>query len=347
MPADPVPVARPAERGAVGDSDLRVMLAGMASMKACELIRGQFRPLHAADRPDIVTGMMWIRDCKVTNVDTKVTFVLSGNGWQWADQRLQKAGGTFAIRQYIKFAMTATIPGAVDLAYDRHDHLLSLWFTPSQLPDVSFSPLGGIDIDTRGAWSSVVGALGTAFARSPESIAKDEAKGQGAHGLEKQLADGLSITIDLCTGLSRFGLGREPKGKMNTPDAGETRRVPIELQPDALMVFGPQPVGEAGFTAKVDAPTGVHVELACRDEAEALAAAYVEGRPLPTIKTLAAKDILHDGVLRVGKAGCQVSLIARLPLASAGAATFGWERPPAEVARSTGGPLIECGRTPK
>jgi hypothetical protein len=110
--------------------------------------------------------------------------------------------------------------------------------------------------------------------------------------LQSQLADGLSITVDLCTGLSRFALGRKPKGQLNTPDAGETKRVPTELQPGALMVFGPQIVGEAGFTANIDAPGAkVHVALACRDQAEALAAAYVEGRPLPTITTLAEKDL--------------------------------------------------------
>jgi hypothetical protein len=341
--ADLVPVAKPAERGAVGDGDLRVMLAEMASAKACELVRGQFRPLRAMDRPDVVTGAMWIRDCKITSVGTQVTFVLSGNGWQWAEQEQKKAGGTFAIRQYVKFGMTATLPGALDLAYDRHDHVLSLWLTPAQLPEVAFTPVGGIEVDTKGAWSSVVGALGTVFGSSPEHLAKGQAREQGDHQLEKQLADGLSITIDLCSGLSRFGLGREPKGKMDIPDAGETKRVPIELQANGLMVFGPQLVGDAGFTAHVDSPGApVHVALACRDQAEELAAAYAEGRPLPAIKTLAAKDVLGKGVLRVGKASCQVSLIAQQLAPNAAALTFEWQRPPSEVARSTGGPLIAC-----
>jgi hypothetical protein len=341
--ADPVPVAKPAERGAVGDSDLRVMLGEIAATKACELVRGQFRPLRAIDHPDVVTGVMWIRECKITSAGTKVTFVLSGNGWQWADQKQKKAGATFAVRQYVKFGMTATLPGALDIAYDRHDHILSLWLTPSQLPEVTFTPVGGIAVDTEGAWSSVVGAIGTLFASSPQHLATGQAKEQGGHELEKQLADGLSITIDLCTGLSRFGLGREPKGKMDLPDAGETRRVPIDLQPDALMVFGPQLVGTAGFTANVDSPSGlVHVELACRDQAEALAAAYADGRPLPVIKTLAAKDIVGKGSLRIGKAACQVSLVARQTVPNAPVVTFDWQRPPAEIARSTGGPIIAC-----
>jgi hypothetical protein len=312
---------------------------------SCE---GQFRPLHAVDRPDVVTGMMWIRDCKITNVGTKVTFVLSGNGWQWADQKQHKAGGTFAVRQYVKFGMTATIPGALDIAYDRPNHVLSLWFTPAQLPEVTFTPVGGIDVDSEGAWSALVGALGAAVAQSPEHLANDQAKNQGSHQLEKQLADGLSFTFDLCTGLSRFGLEREPKGKMNKPDAGETKRALIELQPGALMVFGPQWVGDAGFTANLDSPTGLlHVELACRDQAEALAAAYVDGRPLPAIKTLAAKDILGKGSLRVGRARCEVSLITQQLVPNGGAVTFDWERPPAEVARSTGGPILACERTTK
>ena len=346
--AEPIPSAKPVERGAVGDGDLRVLLAELASAKACELMRGQFRPLRAIDRPDVVTGALWIRGCKITNAGTKVTFVLTGSGWQWADQQQHKAGGTFAIKQYVKFGMSATIPGALDVAYDRNSHVVSLWFTPAQPPDVTFTPVGGIDVDAKGAWSSVVGALGSVFAQSPEHLAKKEAQDQGGHELLKQLSDGLSVTINLCSGLSRFGLGREPKGAMDKPDAGETKTVPIELQPNAVMIFGPQLVGDAGFTANVDSPDGtVHADLVCRDQAEALAAAYAEGQPLPHIKTLASKDIRGKGSLRVTKASCQVQLIAQSLEPNARAFNFAWQRPPTEVAKSTGGPLISCETTAK
>jgi hypothetical protein len=341
--AEPAPSAKPVERGAVGDSDLRTMLTEVASAKACELIRGQFRPLRAPDRPEVVTGIMWIRECKMSNVGTKVTLVLSGNGWQWADQQQHKAGGAFAIQQYVKFAMTASIPGTLDMAYAPSDHIVSLWFTPATPPEVTFTPVGDIDVDKKGLWSSVVGTVGSLFGQSPEHLAKGEAKSQGGHELEKQLADGLSITIDLCTGLSRFHLGREPKGTLNKPDAGETKKVPIELQPNALMVFGPQLVGEAGFTANVDSPTAtLHAALACADQVDALAAAYVAGQPLPAIKTLAAKDIRGKGTLRIAKANCQVALITQELDPSEHGGTFDWQRPLAETARSTGGAIIEC-----
>jgi hypothetical protein len=346
--AEPIPSAKPVERGAVGDSDLRIMLTELASAKACQLIRGQFRPLRAPDRPELVTGVMWIRECKVSNVGSKVTVALSGNGWQWADQQQHKAGGTFVIQQYVKFAMTATIPGTLDIAYAPSDHIVSLWFTPATPPEVTFTPVGDIDVDRKGLWSSVVGAVASVFGQSPDHLAKGEAKEQGGHELEKQLADGLSITIDLCTGLSRFHLGREPKGTLNKPDAGETKKVPIELQPNALMVFGPQLVGEAGFTANVDSPTGpLHASLACADQADALAAAYIAGQPLPTIKTLAVKDILGKGTLRIARANCQVALITQELDPSVHGGTFDWQRPLAETARSTGGPIIDCAQPSK
>ena len=73
-PAPPPPAAAtPPIRGATADTDVRVMLSELASAKACEMIRGQFRGLRAADRPDTVTGVLWIRDCKITNDDTRVT----------------------------------------------------------------------------------------------------------------------------------------------------------------------------------------------------------------------------------------------------------------------------------
>jgi hypothetical protein len=341
--AKPVPSAKPVERGPVGDSDLRVMLTELASAKACELIRGQFRPLRAADRPDVVTGILWIRECKISNVGTQVTVALSGSGWQWAAQEQHKAGATFAIQQYVKFGMTASMPGALDIAYAPSDHIVSLWFTPATPPEVTFTPLGDIDVDRKGTWSSVVGAVASVFGQSPEHLANGAAKEQGGHELEKQLADGLSLTINLCTGLARFHLGREPKGTLNKPDAGETKKVPIELQPNALLVFGPQPVGEAGFTANVEATGGaLHAALACADQADLLAAAYVAGQPLPAIKTLAVKDIRGKGSLRVSHANCPVALITQQLDPSVHGASFDWQRPLSETARSNGGPIIEC-----
>src|SRR5262245_52613063 len=92
-PPPPPPKAVAPLRGAVGDAELRVMLAELASTKACSMIEGQFRPLRAPDRRDTVTGILWIRACRITSDGTLVAFHLAGNGWQWADQTKKQAGG--------------------------------------------------------------------------------------------------------------------------------------------------------------------------------------------------------------------------------------------------------------
>ncbi len=81
--------------------------------------------------------------------DIRVTFRLAGNGWQWAAQSKQQAGGEFSIAQYVRFAADVTMPGAIDMAYDRNTHVVSLWFTPSTTPQVQFTPVGDFDVDRR------------------------------------------------------------------------------------------------------------------------------------------------------------------------------------------------------
>jgi hypothetical protein len=336
------PAAKAPVRGAVADTDLRVMLAELASAKACEMIRGQFRGLRDAERRDTVTGVLWIRDCKITNRGTDVTFQLSGQGWQWAAQAKKQAGAKFSIAQYVRFAVNVTMPGALDVAYDRDAHIVSLWFTPKGTPRVDFAPVGDIDVDRHGAWSSVIGALGSIFASSPEELAEQTADKMGTQQFEYELADGLAVTIDLCTGLSRFNLGRRDKGKMQPPDVGETKRVPIELRPGGVMLAGPQ-LAKNGMTVHAQTTQGAaRLALACADQAERVAAAYVAQQPLPAGAVLGQVDVRGRGKLTIKPARCPVVAIAS-PLGGQ-PTTLSWLRLPSEIARSTGGPLLQCTR---
>jgi len=333
----PPPAAKQPRRTAAADSDLRVMLAGLAAERACTLFRGVFRGLRDPKRPDVVTGVFWIRGCKITHDGTKVTFRLSGNGWQWAAEETSKAGATFAVHQYVRFGAELTIPGALDVAYDPKTHVASFWFTPSRTPQVEFDPVGGLDVDREGVWSSVLGALSSAFGASPEEQAEDQAEDQGSQEMTKAFADGLSVTMDLCTGYPRFGLGRPRTGKMAPPDVGETRRVPVELQPEAVMIFGPQPAPK-GFTARVHTNGPARVELACHDPGQVLARAYAERGERPPVKTLAAKVIRGDGVLSIDRGvSCPVVFIARS--VSPSLVRLDWTRPKREAAV---GPLVPC-----
>jgi hypothetical protein len=339
-PPPPPPKAVAPLRGATGDAELRVMLSELAASKACTMIKGQFRPLRDPKRRDTVTGILWIRDCQIHNEGTKVTFHLSGNGWQWADQTKSKAGAKFVVRQYVKFGVDVKLPGTLDMAYDDGTHVVSLWFSPSGEPAIDFKPVGDVDVDRQGAWSSVIGGVSSLFAASPERLAEHEAKDQGTHQFANELADGMAVTINLCTGLTRFNLGRPAKGAMQTADAGETHKVPIELQPGGLMVFGPQ-LAPDGMTIQVAAREGgVRIAMACADKAEQVAQSFIDGPP-GEAPYLATADVRTTAKLHVPAQRCPVVVIAR-SLEERNQVTFDWQRPQTETARSTGGPLIHC-----
>lgn len=340
----PAPAAAPVQpkRIAAEDEDLRVLLAELASSRACEMIRGQYRPLRAADRPGTVTGTLWIRGCKITQQGTKVTFHLTGTGWQWADQTKDKVGGTFSLRQYVRFDVDATIPGALDIAYARKAHIVTVWFSPSELPTVKFTPTGELDVDAEGAWSTIVGAIGGVFGQGPEDLAEKDAKAQGAQQFQNQFADGLSVTIDLCTGLPRFGLGRPAQGKMVTADAGESRKVPVEVQPGGLQVFGPY-LAPRGMTVRAHARDGaVRLEVACQDEAAKLSEAYAKtGDASMELLALGKTDVRGEATLQVKSPKCDLVAVIARPIGDR-TATFDWHRPVTEAAKAAGGPLIDC-----
>jgi hypothetical protein len=342
-PPPPAPLPPPKAvapiRGASGDADLRVMLSEVASSKACAMIKGQFRPLRAPDRHDTVTGILWIRDCEIRNRGTQVTFHLAGNGWQWIDQAEHKAGGTFVVREYVKFGVDVELPGAIDLAYDDGSHVVSLWFTPNAQPAIKFEPVGDVEVDRKGMWSSVIGGVSSLFASSPEHLAHDQAKQQGVQQFDNELADGMAVTINLCTGLTRFNLGRPAKGAMQPADAGESLRVPVELQPGGLMMFGPQ-LAPDGMTLTASSNGGLRIAMACADKAAEVAQAYVAGNN-GEVPYLAMTDVHGTGKLHVPAQRCPVVVIAK-SLEESAPITFDWQRPQRETARSTGGPMIRC-----
>ncbi len=340
-----IPVPHIPTRIAAEDHDLRVMLAEVAAAKACDGIRGQFRALRASDRPGVVTGGLVLEECRISQRGTRVTFHLKGRGWQWALKQEEKAGAKFKVRQYVRFAIDTSIPGALDLAYDTDEHILSVWFTPSKLPDVTFTTIGDIAVDEQGAWSEVVGAVATTFAQSPEEKASDQAEVEGARDFKKQFADGMSLTVDLCTGLQRFGMGRPYAGKMMPPDSGETPKIPGELQPGGLLIFGPYQAPK-GMTVKADVSAGgARVELVCTDEAAKLADSFFAGNGNTlAIKSLARKDLRGKATLKVKKASCPVAVVVRPLGTGTDPVVFDWVRPAKEFARAAGGPIIRCGK---
>jgi hypothetical protein len=339
-PPPPPPPPSPI-RGAVGDADLRVMLAEIASSKACEMMKGALKGLRAEGNHDLTTGILWIRDCKITNDGTKIMFHLTGNGWQWSEKVEKKAGAKFELREYVKFGVDVKIPGTLDIAYDRHDHVVSLWFSPTQTPDIKFTPLGDVDVDAKGTWSSVLGAVSSVFAQSPEEQGKKKAEQIGHQQFVNEMVQGMTVAIDLCTGYQRFSIGRPQKGNLGPPDPGESRQRPIEIQPGGLMAFGPY-FAQDGMHVNVHSDGPIRVGLACADKLYPTALQFINEQPESVIDTLAQKDINGTGSLAVKDQRCKVAVVIR-SLAHQ-KVTFDWQRPPREIAQSTGGPAIHCDR---
>ncbi len=344
QPAKSVQLPPSPTRGAVGDNDLRIMVAEIASAKACDMLRGQFRPLRGTEDPSIVTGALWIRGCELTNSGTNVVFHLSGNGWQWADQKKHEAGGTFVVRQYVKFAVDANVPGALDLAYEPGSHVVSIWFSPSKTPDVTFTPMSGVDVDQQGLWSSIVGGLSSVVNQSPNKQGTREAKQQGSQQFREQLGQGLTVALALCTGYLRITTGHAPSGSLGPPDAGELHGAPIELQPGGLMVFGPE-LAPDGYTVDVTTRGGAaRVALACTNDdahnAEQAIEGFLADQPPRAIKTLAEAVVDGHGHLHAAAQRCKVAMmvraVAKVPV------TVEWTRPDVERARADGGGVLSC-----
>ena len=340
-PAPPPPPPAKPIRGAVGDTDLRVMLAELASAKACEMMKGDLRSLNAKGRPDLTTGVLWIRDCKISNDRTNVTFHLAGLGWQWTDKVQKKAGGTFEVHDYAKFAVDATLEGNIDIAYDTKTHVMSLWYSPTKSPDVKFTPLAALDVDAKGVWSSVLGELSSAFGDSPEEQSKDQAKVEGTEQFQNQLVQGLTVAVNLCTGYQRISTGRPPKGQLGPENPGESLKRAVEFEPGGLLAFGPYSAHD-GMHVSVKSDGPIRVGVACADAVYPVAEAYVNGKPEPPIKMIAEADVNGTGSLAVKSQRCKVAVVAR-SLAKQ-KVTFEFQRPPREIAQSTGGAMIHCAR---
>jgi hypothetical protein len=86
----------------------------------------------------------------------------------------------------------------------------------------------------------------------------------------------------------------------------------------------------------------IRVGLACADKVYPTVEQFVTDKPEALIDTLAKTDVTGNGALAVKAQRCKVALVVR-SLADR-KVTFDWQRPPREIAQSTGGPAIHCAR---
>ncbi|HEY1546569.1 MAG TPA: hypothetical protein VGG28_02050 [Kofleriaceae bacterium] len=331
-------------RDAVGDHDMRALVADLVSSKACEQFEHDMRGMVDDKDKSKVTGVLWIRQCKITLEADRmhVTFELAGNGWQWNHTVKHQAGGTFEVDQWVKFGVDLKLVGAFDIAYSRPDHVVTLWFTPDRDPEVKFTPVGDVSVDPKGAWSSIVGGMGSVFGKSPDREGKKSAQQQGEQMFGKAFHDGFAITVDLCTSAIRFAMDRPKKGEMAPAPIGQTMDIAAELQPNGVMMFGPyeDPKGMS-IDAQVDGGAA-RLYLACVDQAEAVAQGFLDDKP-NNAKPLAAEVVSGKAVLHAPTEHCKLAVVARSILPKPVMVRF--KRPNAEATSAAGGPFLKCAKS--
>lgn len=332
------PSTQSADRAAdipkVTASNLRVLLAQIASARACDRVRDTYLGLASSEKPELVTGTLWIRECSITNDGSDVRFRFEGNGWQWVEKTTESAGADFGVRQYARFHVSATLSGAVDLAYLPEDRVLTIWFRSTKDPVVEVASTGDLEVDAKGTWASIVGTVAGVVSKSPDERAGATVESQGTRSFERQLDLGLTATVDVCTGETRTELGILEAGQMAPPATGESLSADAVIHRGGLLIFGPHQLSDVDRIA-VEAYGGTaRFQVACMNDAATLAGAFYTGSPLPEIDTLVSADVSGKDQIEIRGAKCPVAVIARTEASSVGISFV--PRSPSHT------PLIEC-----
>ncbi|MBA3541536.1 MAG: hypothetical protein H0T79_18125 [Deltaproteobacteria bacterium] len=302
---------------------------------ACGRLRGGFLPIGGSRPSEPITGTLWVEKCAATKRGTQLALEVAGRGWTWVSREEEAAGAAFELNQYVRFGFSMRVHGAIDAAYE--PHVFTLWFTPDGAPDVAFQPIGGVNVESEGLWSDVVGGIASAFAQSPEQRAGTKVKLTGRQMLEAQLSKGIAVTANLCTGNVQTGFGHPEAGKMLEPGATRSEDLAV-VHSTGFLLRGPLTVVPTKIAMRM-VRGGIASTLVCQKDAIALADAFLEQRSFPAVRAVKGVQFRTTGTLRVPSGGCPLVQVIR-PIEAA--------KEPAHVKVSATGlaaripPLVRC-----
>ncbi|MGQ9424781.1 hypothetical protein ACXYTJ_02390 [Gilvimarinus sp. F26214L] len=308
------------------DSNLLLALAQMAGMHVCDHMRDRFRNLETGSREgeSATSGTLWMEDCAAHVDGTRLSIALGGQGWRWVYRVKQQAGADFELSQYATFAVDVRVEGNLDAGYDEENRIFHFWFKPLDEPTVSFRPIGDVDVDTEGLWSSVVGGAASLFSRSPDDRAREQLQAVGRENLKEKFSEGFTASLNFCTGRLDVGLG------INGEDAAEPdmqeESIQAYMHEGGLILDGPYDVDPRQFAVNIEGDGPMLAELMCVNEAVALARAFVEQQPLPEVRALNRVETRGNARFGVDTSyvSCPVVLALR-PLPGAGETSFGFQ----------------------
>lgn len=332
---------------------LRALMTDLAKYNLCDRIRGQYIPLSSGGSSSdggksANTGVIRIDSCSTGEVGSRhLRIDLSGIGWQWISRKREKLGATFTVNDYVTFDVKISMAGTFDMAYDKGDHILTVWFVPTQPVDANLRVLGDVNVDTESLWSSIVGIAGSLIGKSPEQRAKRTISKKGDRLFRSKLSQGMTLILDLCTGRHYFKLGTFPAGQL-PESAVQGRKYLVNskgiIHEGGMLMAGPFD-SEKPVVARISSTEGIaEASLLCEDSAKKVADAYVNGKALPEVKTL-AEGTAQPGMpvtLRVNAdPGCKVVMVMVPPKGQKGASVFSY------MAYNEGDkprPFVDCSR---
>ena len=219
-PTEETPVPTPA-RTAAQDRAIRALAADLARHRACEVLRERFVPLPE-DRPEaarrVVEGRLWVDRCEARREGEGLALSLGGRGWQWVERSAPGPLGTrFTVRGTVRLEARVELTSALDVRYDEAARRVLVALTPVAPPSATVRPIGTIPLAPEGGWSSLVGGLGSLVGLSPEAQARPLLEEEAALIVRRQLARGMTLAIDLCTGQPDVAFGPLGDGEALPP----------------------------------------------------------------------------------------------------------------------------------
>lgn len=297
------------------DKNLILALTQLAGMYACDRMRGKFRTIKSEgrDKRESASGTLWIRECSASSEGDRLSLSLGGQGWRWIYRQKERVGAEFEVSQYGTFKVDVAVTGNMDAHYDPQAQQVSVWFRPVSEPEVSFTPLGQVDVETEGFWSSVVGGMASLVMQSPESQAYQQFQSMGRKRFGERFSQGYTAQLDFCTGRLRTGFGLDGKNQSQGQDPGGTVSSATEafMHPDGLIIDGPFDIDPNKFQVTVQTDRPVQAQLVCAQQAEKLAEAFLEKQRFPEISTLTGTRVEKEESLHVEEqiVHCPVALV--------------------------------------
>lgn len=314
------------DRGGAGAGPEQ-LATDLAAHALCQRLDGKFLGLGSGT----VEGRMWVRGCDARTTESGALHVdVDALIWSWVHRTSGSVGASFELEQYVVLDADVGMTGSVELAYDRPERLAYGFLVPGSEPEVSVRPIGNIDVDAQGAWSSIVGAVADVFGESPSQRARAQVRAQGRQRIRSQLGDGMTVAIDLCVGIPRTTLDRLEVGQMPEPPVEPPDRTWIDSQRVRVRVMGidvsgPYALDDHPIAADVHVTEGspVRAQLVCAADAERMVRGWLEGSydAIPEVDALAEARVARGERTTIrASAECDVALVT-LPVSDARAAS--------------------------